>query len=58
MQLKLSKYFLFKTLIAKRIIINNFFVKNFNSKKNYHKEFFLVETKITKSVFEYNDKTL
>ena len=57
MQLKLSKYFLFKTLKAKRYFIKNFFVRNFNSQKDYHKEFFLLETKITKSVSEYNDKT-
>ena len=44
MQLKLSKYFLFKII---------------ESKNNFHKELFLLETlvaKITKSVFEYNDK--
>ena len=55
MQLKLSKYFLFKTLKEKRIFIKNFFVRNFIAKRIIIKNF-LLETKITKYVFEYNDK--
>ena len=56
MQLKLSKYLLFKTLIAKRIFINNFLLETLIAKRFIIK-IFLLETKITKIVFEYNDKT-
>ena len=53
---KIIKVFSVQNIKAKRIFIKNFFVGNFNCKNNYHKEF-LLKTKITKSVFEYNDKT-
>ena len=64
MKLKLYKIYATK-------IIKVFYVQNIISKKNFHKELFLLETliakriiifllletKITKTVFEYNDKT-
>ena len=55
MQLKLSKYFLFKTLKEKRIFIKKL-VETLIAKRIIIKNF-LLETKITKYGFEYNDKT-
>ena len=67
--LVLLKLKLYKIYATKIIIV--FSVQNVKSKNNFHKELFLLETliakriitfllletKITKTVFEYNDKT-
>ena len=62
MKLKLSKYFLFKTykpLVLLKLksykiyatkIIKLFSVQNIISKKNFHKELFLLETLIAKRI--------
>ena len=56
MQPKLSKYFLFKTLKAKKIH-KEFFLLETSIAKRIIIKIFLLETEITKSVFEYNYKT-
>ena len=57
MQLKLPKYFLFKTLKAKKNFHKEFFLLETLIAKRIIIKIFLLESKIKKSVFEYNDKT-
>ena len=57
MQLKLSKYFLFKIIKSKKNFHKELFLLETLIAKRIIIKIFLLETKITKTVFQYNDKT-